>query len=180
LEQVARLLVESGAVLFGDFVLSSGKRSKYYVDMRRCLSKPPVYEAVVDELARLASKLEFEVVAGVATGGLPWAAMLSLKLRAPLVYVRTEKKEHGTMGVVEGFLKPSTVAVVVDDVATTGSSIERAVLALRELGAVVRDAVVIVDREEGAKERLAQVGVSLHSLVRASQLLKFAGAEQRT
>jgi len=168
---LAKMLLEEGIVEFGEFVLSSGRKSSYYIDMRKCLANPALYQTIVEEYARILENIYFDVIAGVATGGLVWASMVSFKLRVPMVYVRTEKKEYGKKSVIEGTVRPSSVVVVVDDVATTGTSIESAVIALRERGAIVRDAVVAVDREEGAGERLDRIGVTLHSILRAKQIL---------
>ena len=176
-ERLVRLLHDGGVVKFGTFKLSSGRTSNYYVDMRECLSSPQLYMEVVELYVELLSNLEHDVIAGVATGGIPWASMIAYKTGKPLAYVRVEKKAHGTMGIVEGARPEGRIVVVVDDVATTGGSIERAVGALRDGGAIVKDAVVAVDREEGASERLERLGVKLHSILSASQILRLKRTE---
>ncbi|MEM1620196.1 MAG: orotate phosphoribosyltransferase [Fervidicoccaceae archaeon] len=170
-EAVARELVRKGVLKLGEFRLSSGRTSRFYIDMRVGLAFPDLRELVVKGLVDLARSPLPDVIVGVATGGLPWAAMVAHELSLPLAYVRSERKEHGTMSVVEGEITAGSSALVIDDVATTGASIERAVLTLREKGAMVERALVVVDREEGAAEKLKARGVDLLSLLKARDLL---------
>ncbi|MEM4498406.1 MAG: phosphoribosyltransferase family protein, partial [Nitrososphaerota archaeon] len=93
----------------------------------------------------------------------------------PMVYVRKEAKSHGTRRLIEGDFSPGLKALIVDDVATTGSSLERAASALRSEGLVVESAFVIVDREEGARERLEHLGIKLFSMTTLSQLTSMMG-----
>ncbi|HFC49558.1 MAG TPA: orotate phosphoribosyltransferase, partial [Thermofilum sp.] len=99
------------------------------------------------------------------------------EMKKPLIYVRKERKEHGTKKIIEGDFKPGAKVLVVDDVATTGGSILRAVNALRSAGLVVEHALVVVDRLEGAEEALSRVGVRLFSLVTLKDLVGGGASE---
>lgn len=120
------------------FTWASGLRSPIYCDNRMVLSDPDARELVVhmmQEKARLMGL--FEVVAGVATAGIPHGVLLADRMRLPFVYVRDKAKGHGRQNVIEGELKPGTSVLVVEDLISTGGSSLKAVEALREAGAAV-------------------------------------------
>ena len=164
-DYAARLIVEAGIVYRGEFTLASGRRSDVYVDLRRVLGIPRLFKTLASLLYALHGVVleEAQAIAGVATGGIPWATALSLLSGKPLGYVRPRPKDHGLGRGVEGLTPPMRV-VVVDDVATSGESILNAVRVLRSEGFEATDALVLVDRGEGAAERLKANGVRLHSL----------------
>ncbi len=172
-------LLRSGCFLRGTFRLSSGGVSSYYVDVRRLYSHPSEARTVVLRMAELVRGLGCDVVAGVESGGVPLAAMVAFALGKPLVYVRKEPKKHGTRKLIEGDESVLGTAVVIDDVATTGSTLLRAVGVLRESGYSVRDAAVVVDREEGAAQSLAAAGVRLHALTTLRELVAASGGGGR-
>lgn len=168
--EAARVLIESGAVLRGEFKLASGGTSDVYIDARRLLGMPRVFKEVAWLMHEVhLSRLSADAIIGVATGGIPWATVLGYISGKPVGYVRPRGKEHGLGRVVEGAAPPGRV-VVVDDVATTGGSIAAAVSTLRSEGFTVDSAIVIVDREEGASARLKGLGVTLRPLTRMSCL----------
>lgn len=170
--EVKEALIRAGCLLHGTFKLSSGKTSNVYVDVRRLYSHPVELKVVVAELTELIKQLNCDYVAGVESGGIPLATLCSYTLGKPLVYVRKKPKEHGTQKMIEGHIESEgAVAVVVDDVATTGSSILKAVTVLREAGFEVRDALVVIDREEGAESALKNNGVALHALLKLRELV---------
>jgi len=155
-------------VRIGEYRLSSGAHSPYYIDMRVVPSRPSLFRRVVDSLAKLVE--EVDAVVGVATGGIPYAAAIAYSLGIPMGYVRREAKQHGAGRLVEGDVA-GRVAIV-DDVATTGESLVAAVEAVRRIGAEPVTAVVVVDREQCASKRLAEMGVELRRLFTARQLLE--------
>jgi len=170
---LATALFNAGALRFGRFTLSSGKRSSYYLDLRVVPSYPDVYALVVEAYRRVAGRVgerNFDVVAGVATAGITISSPLAFLLKKPMVYIRKAEKGHGLGRQVEGALQPSWRALVVDDLVTTGGSIVSAVGALRKEGCVVKEAVVLVDRLEGAKANLAGFGVGLNSCTHIREL----------
>lgn len=173
LKELVKKMYLEGIIEFGEFILSSRRKSNYYIDLRKCLSKPDLYLPIVKLYVDLISTVEFDVIVGVATGGIPWASMVAYELKTPLAYVRSEKKEHGKTSIVEGEIKPGFKAVIVDDVATTGKSIRSAAEILRSYSLIVEDAVVAVDRREGAEELLKSLGIKLHYIISTPQMFKF-------
>jgi orotate phosphoribosyltransferase len=163
------------AVRFGEFELSHGGTSNYYVDKY-------VFETNPDCLALIAEAFAERVgdakLAGVALGAVPLVAVTSAETGRPYVIARKQAKEYGTGNRIEGNLDEGEEVVVLEDIATTGQSAVDAVEALREAGAVVDRVLVVVDREEGAREHLADHDVELEALVTAEQLLADADLEQ--
>lgn len=165
-------MIRSGCLLHGSFRLSSGGVSSYYIDVRKLYSHPREAKLVANELARIAEKLGCDVVAGVESGGIPLATMVAFILGKPLIYVRKKPKEHGTQKLIEGDESVRGLALIIDDVATTGGSLVRAINVLREIGLRVENALVVVDRREGAAQNLSSVGVVLHALTTLQELLE--------
>jgi len=172
--KITLALAKHRCVLIGDFKLSSGATSPYYIDLRAVPSHPKLFDLVTDTyVAALEGlKLDFDRVAGVATAGVPIAALVAYKLKKPFLYVRKEEKTHGTKSLIEGVVNSGDSVLIVDDVATTGGSLQRAVEALRERGAKVESVVVLIDREQGAMRNLAVKNVKLVSLMTSSKLMK--------
>ena len=156
------------AVEFGEFELSHGGTSDYYVDKYRFETDPDCLSLIADAFA---TRLDDETLAGVALGGVPLVAVTSVETDSPYVIARKQKKEYGTGNRIEGELAEGESVVVIEDIATTGQSALDAVTALREAGARVERVLVVVDREEGARETLAEADVELDALVTASELL---------
>lgn len=161
-------LVASGAVKFGEFELSHGGTSNYYIDKYVFETDPDCLWQVGEAFA---DRIRDETLAGVALGAVPLVAVTSVITGNPYVIVRKETKSYGTGNRIEGSLEPDTPVVVLEDIATTGKSALSAVEALRDAGATVTRVIVVVDREEGAKDRLTNAGVTFDSLVSASELL---------
>ncbi|MEM4699542.1 MAG: orotate phosphoribosyltransferase [Candidatus Nezhaarchaeales archaeon] len=170
-EEAALLLYEVGAILFGSFKLSSGLESPYYIDMRLVPSYPQAFDRLCDMYCRVVVEEVggFDRVAGVPTAGVPFATLVAYKLRRPLIYVRKQQKLHGQLKMVEGLLNPGDKVLLVDDLVSTGDSALRTVRAVREAGGVVEDVVVLIDREQGARELLAEEGVELHALMKVTE-----------
>ena len=172
-EGLGRLLVER-ALLEGDFVLRSGKRSTWYLDKYRFETEPEVLRAVGDSLAQAVREFEPGAVrlAGPALGGVALAASASLTSGLPFIIVRGEAKEYGTANRIEGPFEPGELVCLLEDVVTTGGALAESVSALRDEGLEVRNAVCVVDREEGGSDALARLGVRLRALFRAADLLE--------
>ncbi|MEM3064157.1 MAG: orotate phosphoribosyltransferase [Candidatus Nitrosotenuis sp.] len=181
-KEFATFLHKNGIIKFGDFTLASGKKSPYYVDLRVVPSYPHQYRRMIRYLQNLISEQigfdNFDAVASVPTGGLVIASSLAYELVKPLVYVRSQAKEHGTGKLVEGIVKNEMKILVVDDVATTGGSVINGIKELRKRGAVVSDTYVIVNRLEGASEALRKEGVTLHQLLDVYEIAKILHDEK--
>ncbi len=162
------ILVRRGMLKFGDFLLTSGRRSTIYVDLRPLPSFPEEFREISEELA---GRIGEGGICGVAVGGLPLATAVAMLTSRPLIYIRKEKKEHGTMSRMEGVVSEREY-VVIDDVATTGGSLKRAVESVREAGADVREAWVVVDRLQGARESLKELGVELRSIATLPDIVR--------
>jgi orotate phosphoribosyltransferase len=161
------------ALLEGDFVLRSGRRSTYYLDKYRFETVPELLGPLGERLAAAVREHEPEAtrLAGPALGAVALAAAASLSSGLPFLIVREAAKEYGTANRLEGAYEPGETVCVIEDVVTSGGALADAVAALREAGLVVRNAVCVVDREEGGADALARQGVRLRSLYRAGDLV---------
>jgi orotate phosphoribosyltransferase len=161
------------AYLEGDFVLRSGKRSRYYLDKYRFETRPELLGPLGARIAHLVSEHEPDAarLAGPELGAVPLAAAASLASGLPFLIVRKEAKEYGTANRLEGLFEPGECVCLVEDVVTSGGAAVSAVQALREAGLVCRTAVCVVDREEGGADALAGHAVRLRALFHASELL---------
>ncbi|MDD1651811.1 MAG: orotate phosphoribosyltransferase [Methanomicrobiales archaeon] len=166
--ELASLLVSHGAVRYGDFTLASGAKSSYYIDVKTVLTRPEVLSRIG---AAIAGKARFDVVAGVAVGGIPLAVAVALESGKPYAIIRKGEKGHGQAGLIVGDVAGKQ-ALLVEDVTTSGGSVLSGIRALREGGARVDTVVTVVDRDQGAGEALAAERVELVPLVRARDLVK--------
>jgi orotate phosphoribosyltransferase len=171
-DELRELLVER-ALLEGDFVLRSGKRSSWYLDKYRFETDPETLRAVGERLADAVSMHEPEAsrLAAPALGAIALAASASLASGLPFIIVRGEAKEYGTTNRIEGPFEAEELVCVLEDVVTTGGALAEAIGALRAEGLQVRNAVCVVDREEGGSDALARLGVRLRALFRADDLV---------
>jgi orotate phosphoribosyltransferase len=171
---LGRLLLKT-AYLEGDFVLRSGKRSKYYLDKYLFETEPQVLRGIVHAMAgmirdRLARGAGYARLAAPELGGVVLGAGLSLELGLPLLLVRKAAKEHGTGKRIEGRFAPGEKVAVIEDIVTSAGAAIEAVEALREAGMVVEDLFCVVDREEGGQEAAAGAGLVLHPVFTSSGL----------
>ncbi|WP_433628765.1 orotate phosphoribosyltransferase [Halomicrococcus sp. NG-SE-24] len=178
-EELIAALRDADAVRFGEFELSHGGTSDYYVDKYLFETDPHCLELVAEAFAeRLADLGASETkLAGVALGAVPLVAVTSVETGSPYVIARKQQKEYGTANLIEGRLDEGEEVVVLEDIATTGQSAVDAVAALRDAGAVVNRVLVVVDREEGGRENLAEHDVELEALLSASELLADESSE---
>lgn len=169
---IASHLLGCGAVRFGRFTLTSGAESPYYVDVKAATTDPTVLRPIADEMAALADTHgPFDAVAGMELGAVPIATAVSLATGMPLLVVRKAPKGHGTGKRIEGRDPAGLRVFVVEDVTTTAGSTVECVGVLRDAGAIVTHASVVVDRESGGDAALQAVDITLLPLARASELL---------
>src|SRR5262245_30383231 len=171
-DELGALLVER-ALLEGDFVLRSGRRSSWYLDKYRFETEPEILRPLGEALAEAASECEPDAVrlAGPALGAVALAASAAMASGLPFIIVRGETKEYGTAKRIEGLFENGELVCLLEDVVTSGGALAEAVSAVRAEGLMVRNAVCVVDREEGGSDALARLGVRLRPLFRASELL---------
>lgn len=171
--ELCRILHKIGALKFGAFKLVSGKISPYYIDLRIVPSFPDAFRKICDLYTNLINVTvgaeNFDRIAGVPTAGMGFASVIAYNFKKPFFYTRPRMKTHGRERRVEGILMPGNRVLIVDDLITTGKSLIQAVTVIRAEGGVVNDAVVLVNREEGGKEKLANRKVALHYLLDASE-----------
>jgi orotate phosphoribosyltransferase len=168
LEELARDIV-AVAWLEGDFVLSSGRRSRYYLDKYLFETRPGILRRVGRHLGQLVPA-ETVRLAAPELGAVLLGAAVSLELELPLVLVRKEAKQHGTGRAIEGVLEAGDRVTVIEDVLTTGGEAIRAIEKVRAAGATVVGLVAVLDREEGAADQLHRLGVPFTPLFRKSDL----------
>jgi orotate phosphoribosyltransferase len=167
-QELVDALRDAEAVTFGEFELSHGGTSEYYVDKYVFETDPGCLGLIASAFA---DRVGEERLAGVALGAVPLVAATAVETDRPYVIVRKEAKAYGTGNRIEGEFEAGEEVVVLEDIATTGQSAIDAVEALREAGAVVERVLVVVDREEGATANLAEHDVELEALLTASELL---------
>ena len=172
-DELGALVVER-ALLEGDFVLRSGRRSTWYLDKYRFETEPDILRALGERLAEEVAACEPDAIrlAGPALGAVALAASAAMASGRPFIIVRGETKEYGTAKRIEGPFESGELVCLLEDVVTSGGALAEAVSAVRDAGLVVRHAVCVVDREEGGSDALARVGVRLRSLFRARELLE--------
>lgn len=192
---LAELLWQLGGVQFGDFSLGRTVRhSPVYINPKLIIARP-------DALARIASIVEeelrmamarrnspvrpFDLIAGVPIGGLHIATPLSLRLRLPMLYTRPQAagvegafsfmpdEQEPARAQIEGIYRPGQSVLVADDLAAGGGSLVQTISLLRRAGLTVHDAVVLIDREQGAVDRLEAIGVHLHPMLTLEALLNY-------
>ena len=158
----ARLLelFKSRAVQFGRFTLASGKESTYYINSKKALFNGEVVALLGDQLWELTKDLNIQAVGGLEIGAIPLATAAVLRYQRegrPLegFFVRKQAKGHGSQDRLEGLVPAGARVAVVDDVLTTGGSVEQAITEVERAGATVVAVICIVDRLEGARERLS-------------------------
>jgi orotate phosphoribosyltransferase len=165
---LAKDLFDSSAVQFGSFTLTSGQTSDVYIDVKRAATDPARLQRIAERLARHVG--DAERLAGMELGAVPLVVALALQVGRPYAIVRKSARTHGTGRRVEGDIPSGARVLVVEDVTTTGGSVVETVGLLREAGARVDRVVCVVDRQQGAAERLATVDVRLEPLITLAEL----------
>jgi uridine monophosphate synthetase len=172
-------LADIGAIKFGEFTLASGQKSPIYIDLRLLASHPDVLRQVTLAYAQeirqglgIADRSPGVRLAGIPYAALPIGTAVALEMGLPLIYPRREIKAHGTGQKIEGTFLAGERAVVLDDLITTGGSKLEAIQPLEAAGLIVKDVVVLIDREQGGREELEAAGYRLHAVLRLGEMLE--------
>ena len=167
--KVLAAAVKEAAYLEGDFVLRSGKRSKYYIDKYRFETQP----AILAELGKCFAEHVGDtttLIAGAELGGVALAAATSLACNRPFIIVRNAKKDYGTSNLFEGVLKEGDRVLIVEDIATTGGQVLEAAKAITDSGAHVEEIVAVLDRQQGARENIEAAGFKFDAILTSADL----------
>lgn len=172
-QSLADGLLSASCIKFGEFTLKSGLTSPIYIDLRRIITHPKLLADIAQAYLPILSILKFSRIAGLPYAAIPIATAISLAGNYPMIYPRKEAKSYGTKAEIEGEYHAGETVVVIDDLATTGGSKFEAIEKLTGAGLVVKDVVVLIDRQSGAKESLAQAGYSMHAVLTIGELLEY-------
>ena len=165
-------LLRNACFKVGEFTLKSGKKSPFYVDLRRVQSEPAFLRDVARAYASLIDPSRYDRVAGIPVAALPLATAVSLETGLPLIFPRMAAKGHGTGNRVEGDWQAGEKVLLLDDLITTGLSKIEAVEILRTAGLVVEDLAVLLERGAAGRRDMEKAGISLLSYLRIEELLE--------
>jgi len=172
---IAKALVRSGALKFGAFKIKSGVMSPYYIDLTWLLSSPEdfmhVVEAIVEKIRDILSHKRVDKLASIELKGALLLPSIANKLNLPCLVVRKEEKEYGVTGrITGGTVKKGDCIFFFDDVVSTADSKLEGIRPLEELGGRVEMVLVVVDREQGGREKLEGLGYEFHALATISEI----------
>jgi len=173
--ELCRILNRIGALQFGAFKLTSGKMSPYYVDLRIVPSFPDAFHKICGFYVQFVKSEigdgNFDRIVGIPVAGIPFAALVAYNVGKPFLYTRKGVRLHGRQRRIEGLVAPGNCILLIDDLITTGLSLEKAAKAVTAEGGIVKDAAVLIDRQEGGRERLEKRGIKLHALLSISDIV---------
>jgi orotate phosphoribosyltransferase len=179
-KKIANELLKIGAVKFSPnnpFSYASGLKGPIYCDNRMILSHVEFRNLIIEAFLETikSNRLDFDLIGGIATAGIPHAAFVADRLKCPMVYVRPKPKGHGKMNQVEGDYKPTQKVLLFEDLVNLGSSLEEAIVGTSGAKLIVTDCLCIVDYEmKEAKSRLKNLGLSLYALTNFTDLVEAA------
>ncbi len=163
-------LFDIGCITFEETLQASGQVFPYYIDLRRIISNPQVFDAVIGTYAEILQNLKFDRIAGIPYGSLPTASGLALRLNFPLIFPRKEVKAYGARRLIEGNYEAGEMIVVVDDILISGKSAIEGAQKIESCGLKVRDIVVFIDHESGVCDRIKKSGYSPHAVLKISEI----------
>jgi len=161
--------IKETAYLEGDFILRSGKRSRYYLDKYLFETCPDILRALGKEFAKHVTG-DVSLIAGAELGGVALAAATAMQTGKSWIIVRQSRKDHGTSKLIEGVLKPGDVVLLVEDIATTGGQVLEAAKVITEAGAKIKKIVCVIDRRQVAAESITQAGYKFESILTKDDL----------
>ena len=170
-QNIMKGLIKTECFRVGEFTLKSGKKSPFYIDLRRVSSDASLLAQVAKGYAVLIKDMKFDRVAGIPVAALPLATAVSLETGIPLIYPRMTMKAHGTGNRIEGEYKKGEKVLLLDDLITTGKSKVEAIEILRDAGLVVTELAVLLERGVQGRKDMEAEGINLHSYAHVRELL---------
>jgi uridine monophosphate synthetase len=170
-DTLSQNLFDIEAICFGSFTLKSGVQSPIYLDLRRMVSFPALLRGLAELMSQELQTIDYDLLCGVPYTALPFATALSLLEGVPMLMRRKEVKTYGTRRCIEGVFQEGQRCLVIEDLVTSGQSVLETVKPLEESGLIVRDILVVVDREQGGRQYLEQQGYTVHALLSLHNLL---------
>ena len=172
--EIAKILHKADALQFGLYKLTNGKLSPYYIDLRIIPSLPTAYKQICNYYTQaITQKIglkNFDRIAGIPIAGIPFASQIAYNLQKPLIYTRKTTRLHGRQRRIEGILVSGDKVLIIDDLVTTGLTIQKAAQAITAEGGIVTQAIALLDRQEGAKQKLAKHNIQLHTLLKITDV----------
>jgi orotate phosphoribosyltransferase len=170
-EKIILDLYAIGAVQFGEFKLKSGILSPIYIDLRLIVSYPELLQQIAKSMGEKINRKTCDRICGVPYTALPIATALSLLHELPMVMRRKEVKEYGTKKIIEGHFEKGQTCLVIEDLITSGSSIFETIHPLEEAGLCVKEIIVLLDRQQGGKQKIEEKGYRVHAILTLEDLL---------
>jgi orotate phosphoribosyltransferase len=153
-EQFLASLHKIESLKFGSFILASGNKSNFYLDLRLIPSHPELFEITGNLLVSKTNDLDFDIIVGIPTAGVPFASYIAIKHKKPLIYLRKETKGYGMKKKIEGISVNNKKILLVDDLISSGFSKEFAIKNIRDEGGIVENILVIIDRRANENDIL--------------------------
>lgn len=168
------ILKDCGAIKFGDFILAGRNKSRYYIDVRKAVTKPKILKLMCDRIIKKMKDhaIEADYIACVELGAVPIGTIISDRTQIPLIIVRKEEKDHGIGNRLIGDFETCKKVLLLEDVTASGGSVLSAAKALKDEGLIVNIIIAIVDREEGADVAISNAGMVLIPLITTGKLLE--------
>jgi uridine monophosphate synthetase len=170
-EEMIELLYKTGVVQFGEFKLKSGMMSPLYIDLRKTITYPHVLKQLLEAMWNLIQTLNFDLICGVPLTAVVFSSYLSVSKGLPMILCRKEVKDHGTKKKIEGEYFSGQSCLIIEDLITSGASVLETIEPLRSEGLVVEDIALLIDREQGGRQKLESLGYRVHSLFTLSEIL---------
>lgn len=171
-KNLVRHLIDTGCFRLGDFVLKSGKKSPFYIDLRRLISDPRAMDCAAKAYAAMAEGIPYDSISGIPAAALPLATAACMRLRSPMIWPRMPVKDHGTGNRVEGRFNAGEKILLLDDLITTGASKLEALDILRSENLVVEDLVVLIERGKQGRIDMEKAGVRLHAFIHVREIFE--------
>lgn len=169
-KEIIKLLKDCKAIKFGNFILTSGANSEYYIDIKKASTNPYILEKITKVLTEYSKN--YDLIAGMELGAVPLIVALSLETKKPYVIIRKTKRHHGTSKQIEGDDVKNKKVLIIEDVTTSGGSVVEAIKILKDQGAILNKVIVVVDRESGARKKIENLGLNLIPILSINEIIE--------